>query len=72
MIDRLMWLVTIASLIGTVANIHKRRWCFGVWAFTNAAWAIYDVHKGAHAQAALQAVYFGLSVYGLRKWRDRG
>jgi hypothetical protein len=70
MIDQAMWLVTAASIIGTVANICKRRWCFYVWAATNATWAVYDLWKGAPAQAGLMAVYFGLSVWGIRAWRQ--
>ena len=64
-----MWIVTLASLIGVVANIHKRHWCFYVWAVTNATWAIYDYLLGAYAQAALQGVYFGLSIWGIAKWK---
>jgi len=68
-LDSAMWLVTAASITGTVANIYKRRWCFGVWAVTNAMWAAYDLWIGAHAQAALMAVYFGLALWGLWRWR---
>jgi hypothetical protein len=68
-LDDWMWAVSAASLIGTLANVHRRRWCFGVWVVTNACWTAYDIHKGAHAQAALMATYFGLSIWGLIKWR---
>ena len=27
------WAVTAASIVGTVANIYKKRWCFIVWLF---------------------------------------
>lgn len=63
-----MWLVTVASIIGTVANIYQRRWCFGVWMGTNLAWAAFDAWIGAYAQATLQAVYAGLAVWGLVQW----
>lgn len=59
----IMWIVTLASLIGVVANIHHRRWCFHVWAATNAAWAGYDLSLGAHAQAALQATFIGRNQF---------
>ena len=71
MIEPVMWGVTVASLVGTVANIYQRRWCFGVWAMTNLAWTAYDIHKTAYPQAALQAVYFGLAIWGLCKWRKQ-
>ena len=67
-LDHAMWLVTGASIVGTVANVHHKRWCFWVWAATNALWCMYDIAKTAYPQAALMAVYFGLSVYGLRTW----
>ena len=69
MIDEAMWIITVASVVGTVANIYKRRWCFGVWAVTNATWVVYDVWKGAHAQAAMMAIYFGLAIWGLIQWK---
>lgn len=65
----LMWFVTAASLIGTISNIFKRWWCFVIWLGTNAAWAFYDFHIGAFAQSALGAVYVGLAVAGIIKWR---
>jgi len=37
-----MYLITLLSLIGVVANIYKKRWCFYIWAFTNFTWAVYD------------------------------
>lgn len=64
-----MWVVTGASLIGTIANVKHKRWCFYVWAVTNALWAAYDVHKTAYPQAALQSVYFGLAIWGIFEWR---
>lgn len=63
------WLTAAASLIGVIANIHHKRWCFGVWLVTNTAWAAVDLWHGIYAQATLQAVYAGLSVYGLVKWK---
>jgi nicotinamide riboside transporter PnuC len=61
--------VTIASLIGTIANIHKKQWCFAVWLFTNCFWCIYDFSKGLYSQSLLFFVYTGLAIWGLVKWR---
>ena len=66
-----MWLVTVAAIIGTIANIKRLRWCFAVWIFTNASFAIYDVYKTAYPQAALQAIYLCLSIWGLCSWRSQ-
>jgi nicotinamide riboside transporter PnuC len=63
-----MWAVTILSIVGVVLNIKKRKECFFIWAFTNAAWCIYDFVIGAYAQAALFAVYFVLAIWGLIEW----
>jgi nicotinamide mononucleotide transporter len=69
----LYWLVSIAALAGVVLNIKKHVACFYVWAFTNAVWVFADLEHGLHAQAALMAVYFALSIYGIRKWsRGKG
>ena len=63
------YLITIASIIGTVANIYKKKWCFILWLFTNALWCAVDAYKGLYSQAILFAVYFVLAVWGLVKWR---
>jgi nicotinamide riboside transporter PnuC len=69
MLDLLTWALALAALAGTIANIKRRRWCFAVWLVTNVSWCIYDWHLGAHAQAALFAVYAGLSVWGWLAWK---
>lgn len=63
------WLLTIASLIGVVANIHKKTWCFYIWAVTNSLWMVYDLTRGAYPQAFLFAVYVILAFYGIYQWR---
>jgi nicotinamide riboside transporter PnuC len=62
------WIITVASIVGVVLNIHKRRSCFYVWACTNFAWMMIDFYEGIYSQAALFAVYFVLAIYGLTKW----
>jgi hypothetical protein len=62
------WLITLASIIGTVANIYKRRWCFWVWLFSNGSWFLIDLHAQLYSQAFLFLVYIGLSVWGLVSW----
>jgi nicotinamide riboside transporter PnuC len=64
-----MWLVSAASLAATIANIYKARWCFFVWLVCNILWVLYDVDKNAIPQAALMAIYAGLAVLGIFKWR---
>jgi membrane protein implicated in regulation of membrane protease activity len=63
------WFLTGASLVGVVANIYRRRWCFAVWLVTNTTWAVYDFSIGATAQGVLFSVYAVLAVWGLWTWR---
>ena len=60
--------VTALSIVGVVANIYKRRWCFWVWTVTNATWCVVDFRASLYGQALLFAVYFALAVWGLMKW----
>ncbi|MGB9886881.1 MAG: hypothetical protein ACPLRW_07790 [Moorellales bacterium] len=64
------WAVTAASIVGTVANIYKQRWCFAIWLGTNATWCVYDFYLRAYAQSFLFLVYTCLAVWGLVKWRN--
>ena len=65
------WLLTAASLTGVVLNIRKRRACFAIWTVTNASWCAVDVAHGLPQRAVLDAIYFGLAVWGLAAWRRR-
>ena len=67
-IDHLMWIIAAGSLVGTIANVYKKRWCFLLWSIGNFAWVLYDVHKTAYPQAALMAVYFCLAIWGWFRW----
>ncbi len=62
------WILTLLSLIGVIANIYKKKWCFIIWMFTNLAWCIIDFHYKIYAQSALFFVYFILAITGLIKW----
>lgn len=63
------WLLAVASLVGVVLNIQHRRACFAVWLVTNSCWVVVDVVHEVYAQAVLQTVYAGLSVWGLILWK---
>jgi len=64
----LYWIISIASLIGVWLNIHKNANCFVIWTGTNAVWTYVDIKHEIYPQAALQAVYFLLAIYGLCQW----
>ena len=64
----LYWLTAVASLLGVWLNIRRQVACFWIWSVTNATWAVADLHHGLPQQAAVQAVYFALSIYGIVRW----
>ena len=64
----LYWLTSIAALIGVWLNIKRNVVCFWIWMCTNAIWTYADIEHGILPQAALQFVYFLLSLYGIWKW----
>jgi nicotinamide mononucleotide transporter len=64
-----MWVVTAASLAGTILNIKKKRICFSIWLVTNSLWCAYDFHIGAYAQSSLFLIYVGLAIWGIIEWR---
>jgi hypothetical protein len=69
MIHNLMWLVTIASIVGTVLNIQKKPVCFWIWLITNTLWTVYDIWIRNYSQAGLSAIYVGLAVWGILTWK---
>lgn len=64
------YIVTLLSIIGTVANSLQKRWCFYVWLCTNAFWCIYNAVHYDFAQAELYLFNFCMSIIGLIKWRQ--
>ena len=64
----LYWITSAAALVGVLLNIRKHVACFWIWAATNAIWTYADLTHDLLPQATLQAVYFGLSIYGIVKW----
>jgi len=70
MSDLWMWPITFLAVIGTFANIHKKRWCFILWFITNVVWTVYDIKIGAYSQAGMMFFYTGTTVYGWWMWRE--
>ena len=65
------WLTSLAALIGVWLNIQRRVACFWIWMVTNAVWVVADIRHEIYPQAALQSVYFLLSIYGIWRWSKR-
>jgi len=64
-----VYAVTIATIVGTVANSLGKRWCFWVWMCTNGFWCVYNVLIGQYAQGLLYALNFAMAIVGLVKWK---
>lgn len=65
-----LWTVTVASIIGTIANVQQKRWCFKVWLCSNAYLVAYNAYVGCYPQAVLFTVYAGLSIWGILAWKS--
>lgn len=70
MMQYFTFVVTFASIIGTIANSFKKRWCFYVWLCTNAFWCIYNAANGQAAQSLLYAFNFVMAIIGIVKWKQ--
>ncbi|MCK5609594.1 nicotinamide mononucleotide transporter [Candidatus Pacearchaeota archaeon] len=66
--DRILWSLTLLSIVGVVFNVLQRRESFGIWMFTNMSWCIVNWKKGIPSQSFLFFVYFILSVWGWIAW----
>lgn len=64
-----MWIVTIISLIGSVLNAKKSKWCFYVWILANVLWLIYDIHIGLYSRAALDTIQTIICISGIIYWK---
>ena len=71
MMNFIPYIITAASIVGTVANSFQKRWCFYIWLCTNLFWCIYNAVNGSYAQSFLYAFNFITSVIGLVKWQDK-
>ncbi len=65
------YIITLASIVGTVANSFKKRWCFIVWGITNTFWIFYNIIFKNYAQALLYAFNLIMAIVGFIKWRDK-
>jgi hypothetical protein len=71
MIEALPYIMTAATIVGTVANSFQKRWCFYVWGVTNAFWCVHNIILREYAQAGLYAFNFVMAIVGLVKWKNR-
>lgn len=62
------WFIITAGIVGTIANIYKRQWCFLIWLCTNSYLIGHNLIRHDYPQATLFAVYVLLAVWGLARW----
>ena len=67
----LTYIVTAATMIGTIANSLQKHWCFYVWAVTNTFCLIYNMTIGQYAQGLIYTLNLILSVVGLARWKRK-
>jgi nicotinamide riboside transporter PnuC len=66
------WLITAASIAGTVLVIRKSPWGHVAWILSNAGWLVIALTRGDAPQAVLWSVYLALAVVGAVTWfRER-
>jgi nicotinamide riboside transporter PnuC len=68
-INYIGWLVAVASIIGNILVIKKRRSGFMVWIISNIVWVAIDCHKEIYSQAVLFTIFTIIAAYGWIKWK---
>lgn len=63
------WALAVISLIGTVLNVKKIKYCFYIWTVSNILWLTYDLYIGLYSRALLDVVHLGLALWGIYAWR---
>lgn len=63
-------IVTIITLIGTVANSFQKRWCFYIWICTNLFWIGYNLYIFEYFQTVIYVANLITSIIGLIKWKS--
>jgi nicotinamide riboside transporter PnuC len=64
------WIATILSIIGTIANIYKKRYGFVLWIIADIIWIDIDYQAGLHEQAGLFLFFAILAMWGYIQWKE--
>ena len=65
------WALAVISLIGTVLNVKKIKYCFYIWTVSNTLWLAYDLYIGLYSRALLDVVHLALALWGIYAWRTK-
>ena len=64
------WINILASILGNILIIKKKRSGFLAWVFSNIIWIIIDCHTGLYSQAVLFVIFTIIAIYGFIKWKE--
>ena len=62
------WALAAVSIIGTVLNVWKLEVCFVIWMVCNGCWLGLHIRMKHWPRVLVDAVYFGLAIYGIFAW----
>lgn len=63
------WFIAVISIIATILNVKRVRFCFILWAITSASWSVIDALAGIYSQSALEGLYVILMIWGYKSWK---
>lgn len=63
--------VTIVAVWGVLLNNRLRRSCFILWLMSNGLSALIHAGAGMWSLALRDAIFFGLCIEGLWKWKQK-
>lgn len=67
-LEVISYIVTVLTLVGTVANAFQKSWCFYLWIVTNLFWIIYNITIQQYQQAIIYIVNTIICVIGIVNW----
>lgn len=68
-LEVISYIVTVLTLVGTVANAFQKSWCFYLWIVTNLFWVVYNITIQQYQQAIIYSVNTIICVIGIVNWR---
>ena len=70
-LEVISYIVTVLTLVGTVANAFQKSWCFYLWIVTNLFWVVYNFTIQQYQQAIIYIVNTIICVIGIVKWKSK-
>jgi nicotinamide riboside transporter PnuC len=64
----MIWIMSVASLLATVAMVYKKWWSFLILLITDFYWIVVDYQTNLYGQSFMFVVYAFIAIWGLVKW----